>query len=247
MPIYKNAPIKEAIFDIRIKEKNLLDIDVLRNIPHELKEKYPTTKTRNRFHGQFTIGQGTESFAKTLPEGFIFSNKENSRLFQFRINGYAYNILKPYSNWEDFSKEAFTIWQLYKSLIGDFQIELIALRFINRIELPMPITSFDEYLTYVPPIPDSLPKILSRFFMQVEIPIEQSGTNVILTETIEQIEDFNDNSQKLPFLLDINCLKQIPDGSITESKLVEAFSELRNIKNDIFENCITDKARELFK
>lgn len=245
MAIYKNAPIKEAVFDIRIKEKHLPNIEVLRRIPTELTERYPITKIRNRLHGQFTVGKDAQSFTKSLPEGYIFSNRENNKLFQFRINGYAYNILKPYSNWEDFSNEAFKIWQLYKSLIGDFEIELLALRFINRIEIPLPITSFDDYLTYVPPIPNSLPKILSRFFMQVEIPLEKFGTNVILTETIEQVEDFNKDSKRLPFLLDINCLKQI-HGSLTESQLIEAFSELRNIKNDIFENCITDNARKLF-
>lgn len=247
MAQYKNAPITEAVFDIRVKEQSDRDVEKLQQVPQELRDSYPIQRKRNRYQSQFSFQADNPVQASTNSqlEGFIFSNKANNRLVQFRINGFSYNALKPYDNWDNFSTEAIRLWQVYKNALGNFKIEAIALRYINRIELPLPIDSFADYLTYVPPIPDALPKILDRFFMQVEIPLENKRTNVILTETIEQVQKLNSNIERLPFLLDIECSRLL-DQQIEEKEMIKWFNELRVIKNDIFESCITNKTRALF-
>ncbi len=48
------------------------------------------------------------------------------------------------------------------------------------------------------------------------------------------------------FIMDIDVFQeQIIDKSL--DSLIINFTEIRNIKNDIFENCITPATRELFK
>lgn len=49
----------------------------------------------------------------------------------------------------------------------------------------------------------------------------------------------------LPFILDIDVFQELNiENSIDNLKL--NFSEIRKIKNEIFENYITDKTRQLF-
>lgn len=242
MAQYPNAPITEAVFDIRIDQVDPSLVNRLKNIPGHLRSMYPQEKNRPGMNFSFAIaGAKIKNFEKTEPTdlGYIFSNSSNTRMFQFRLDGFTFNILKPYSNWEEFSKEAFRIWQLYKDIIPHLNITRLGLRYINRINIPTPVKSFQEYVTYIPPVPDSLPKILNRFFMQVEIP--KDDINVVLTETMEPII-----SNKLPFILDIDCIKNI-EKPITHEELTRFFNTMRDTKNSVFESCITDKSRQLFK
>ncbi len=77
--------------------------------------------------------------------------------------------------------------------------------------------------------------------MQIQVPCKDAFRNVIITETIEPI----DNSL-LPFILDIDVFQELNVENSNDS-LRHNFSEIRNIKNEIFENCITDKTRHLFQ
>jgi uncharacterized protein (TIGR04255 family) len=116
----------------------------------------------------------------------------------------------------------------------------IALRFINKIEIPLPIVDFQHYILNMPPIPSCLPQIFTTFFMQVQVPSNDKYRNIIITETIEpEIEGM------LPFILDIDVFQELNLQNSTNS-IISNFEELRKIKNEIFENCITDKTRALF-
>ena len=92
----------------------------------------------------------------------------------------------------------------------------------------------------MPPIPNCLPQTFATFFMQIQVPCNDSYRNVIITETIEPFTD-----SKLPFILDIDVFQELNVQNSTES-IIANFDELRKVKNEIFESCITDKTRNLF-
>ena len=75
--------------------------------------------------------------------------------------------------------------------------------------------------------------------MQTEIPCDESGTNLIITETFEP------PSNILPFILDIDAYK-IGNINNDRANLIKEFNYLRNLKNKTFESCITDNTRKLF-
>jgi uncharacterized protein (TIGR04255 family) len=93
----------------------------------------------------------------------------------------------------------------------------------------------------MPPIPDCLPQSFSNFFMQIQVPGKDKYRNVVITETIEPI-----SNSILPFILDIDVFQDLNIKNSIES-LTLNFSEIRSVKNEIFENCITDKTRNLFR
>lgn len=238
---YNSAPIIEAIFDIRVAELvgvTIEDIDKLHSL---VKKDYPDKKKQINFVGRIDFKESVQVTNKTESNirGLIFSNQANTRKFQFRLDGFTYNMLKPYTEWSEFSNEALRLWTIFEQNLKPTNIVRIALRYINKIQLPLP-TEFQDFIINMPPIPGCLPQSLNSFFMQIQVPCDNQGTNAIITETIEQPSD------SLPFILDLDIYKNGVFKYDLEYLKAE-FELLRKIKNETFEYCITDKTRQLFK
>ena len=150
-------------------------------------------------------------------------------------------MINTYENWENHFEEFINIWKFYLDCFQPAKITRIATRYINRINIPNTPSNFQEYFTYMPPIPKSLPQQSTNFFMQVHVPCDDRLRKAVITETMEQT-----NSDFIPFILDIDVYSE-GEFAITNSELSKEFSEIRLIKNSIFESCITDKCRNLFK
>lgn len=238
---YEFAPIREAIFDIRITPLEQNSIEKLEQIHELIKDDYPEKKKQISFTGKIEFRDNKHEIqneSNSEIRGFLFSNKKHNRQIQARIDGFTFNMLQPYSNWETFSKEAFRIWEIYDRAINPDNISRIAIRYINKINIPLPFDNFQEYIINMPPIPTCLPQTFKNFFMQIEVPCDTEEANVLLTETIEQ-----PSGDKLPLILDIDVYKTL---NIDKNNLADYFNTFRDLKNKTFESCITDKTRSLF-
>lgn len=239
---YNVAPIREAIFDIKVNELASGTIDRLEKVCQKISENYPNKKKQYNISGRIQFKENLPLGNETSTEfiGFILSNVEGNRQVQIRIDGFSFNMLKPYSEWEDFSSEAFRLWKVYTEILNPDGVNRIALRYINKIDIPLPMENFQKYIVNMPPIPLILPQKFKNFFMQIEVPCEKEDVNVILTETIDKA-----SSKVLPFILDIDVYK-LKKADYTEADLRVEFEYLRSLKNNIFENCITQEAKKLF-
>lgn len=234
---YPKAPIREAIFDIKIKQlenKSYKDFSIFKEI---ISPSYENERKLNIFEKTFKLESDKMSDSNSIFRGVICSNKNNNRQAQFRIDGFTLNYLAPYSDWEEFKNEAFDLWRIFSSVFENIQVERIALRYINRIEIPLNFNGFEEYLNYVPQIPEVLPKKVISFFSQIIVPCNDANYTSIITNTIETQTD-----EVIPYILDIDVYKEIFDSNWD----FKDFEYLREIKNSIFESSITDKTRLLF-
>jgi uncharacterized protein (TIGR04255 family) len=114
-------------------------------------------------------------------------------------------------------------------------------RYINRIEIPLPVKDFREYILTTPEIAPGLPQGLAGFFMRLLIPDEKSGFNAILTETMEPLQQ-----NLLPFILDIDVFREAA-FEIHATEMWDTLERLRDFKNEIFFKSLTQRAQELFK
>lgn len=237
---YKNPPIKEAVFDIRINRLKNDKLNVIEKL-HESITDFPIKQKIVTFAGKIEFKSNKPLQSSTHGQdidGFVFLSEDKNKQVQFRLDGYTYNILNTYDSWEVHFDEFWNFWELYQKELKPDEIIRIATRFINRIKLPSSI-DFDDYITNMPPIPSCLPQKFSAFFTQTKTPIPVQNKEVIINETIETPE--ND----LFFILDIDVYEL--GEEIIKNDLVDKFTELRKIKNEVFECCITDKTRELFR
>jgi uncharacterized protein (TIGR04255 family) len=240
--ILPKAPIIEALIDIRVKGREDLTVEQLDAIYDSISNQYPDKKTRHKWESTFEFKKGEPpiSTGTETVDGYIFTSADRKQIFQARIDGFTFSRLKPYETWEQLRDEAHRLWQLYRGVVSP-EITRVALRYINKMEISLPIRDFSDYLTAAPIVPDGLPQGVSSFLTRIVIHEPEIDAAAIITQALEQVV----NPSILPIILDIDVFKQKSEG-ISEEDAWEILEKLRNFKNNIFFKSITEKAKELF-
>jgi len=243
--VFPNAPITEALLDIRVQLPPEIDLDKLKTFHEPIKNRFPVKEERISFEAGFQISPKTEPIvlpSTKKPDGYFFRSHTENKVVQARLDGFTFNKLKPYTNWGTFSSEALELWKLYLEIAKPIKIIRIALRYINKIEIPIPMNEFKDYILTVPEIAPNIPQALAHFFMQLVIPNPEIGATAVISQTIEPITP----NQRVPLIFDIDVFK---DAVYVDNKdeIWLDFENLRKFKNDIFFNSTTDRAKELFK
>jgi len=101
-----------------------------------------------------------------------------------------------------------------------------------------------DYFLTVPEISKSLNRDFSKFFLRLEMPDLKNDAMAILIETIAPIKS-GDVLKVIPIVFDIDVFKKV-NFDKNDPKIWGIMELLRSIKNDIFENSLTDKAKSMF-
>lgn len=243
--IFPNAPITESILDIKVQLPKETEVEKLISLHNHIKERFPKIEEQRFIRSEFKLTKKdeTDDSRQTFGTmGYLFRSLEERKVVQSRIDGFTFNKLKPYENWESFYKEGKGFWELYVSIANPVKVTRIGLRYINKIEVPLPFKDFSEYILTNPEIAPGLPQSVSAFFMRLEIPNPDIDAIAIITQTMDSPTQTN----KLPLILDINVIKQF-DYDKDFVKMWNDFEKLRNYKNEIFFHTTTEKAKDLFR
>ena len=237
---YRNAPITEAVIDIRVEPSPGFSADDLKNV--SAGADYPTISPQHISVGQIQRGHSPSATASSQHSGFVYKSSNSKQILQAQIGGFTFSRLAPYQRWELFRTEAKRLWAAYRSIAKPISVSRIAVRYINRINIPLPLHDFKDYLRTVPEVSPDLPQRLSGYLMQLAMPLEDIRGRGLITETI--IPPPNPNLVSI--LLDIDVY--VPSTLPSDSELMwEIFDKLRDKKNLVFNACLTAKAKELFK
>ncbi len=242
---FPNPPIEEALLDIRANLPAHIDLALLETFQNSLKESFPNRKPLFHWEGGMEIKEGVASVLapKGGTMGYQFMSGNGKKVIQARKNGFSFHILKPYDSWESLRDQAKQLWAHYLEIAHPINVNRVALRYINRIEIPLPFKEFKEYLLIIPELPPEIPIGVSEFFMRLVMPDTEKNLAAIVTEVLQKIDE---KKGILPIILDIDTFQEsvlAAEGAELWAKL----EELRNFKNMIFFKSITEKTEELFK
>ena len=238
------APITEALIDIRASLSAGTSLETLARFQEPIRERYPNRRERRSWEGMVQMEPGGAVEMRQRAggiDGYTFVSADGRQLVQAHLDGFTFNRLRPYVAWSAFRDEAREHWEKYRDLARPEGVSRIALRFINRIEIPTTATDFKEYVLTTPEIAPGLPQGLAGFLMRLIIPMERFESTVIVTETIEPIRE-----DVMPFILDIDAFVEKPFRP-DSSEIWETFETLRASKNTVFFESVTDRAKELFR
>ncbi len=241
-PILKKAPITEALIDIRVKLPSDFDVKNISSIYESIKNQYPETQERKISKVKLEP-KAEEILKSSRPEidGYRYFSSDKKQIVQARLDGFTFSRLHPYIKWEELRDEAHRLWQLYKNITYPESITRVAVRYINNLNIPMPIRDFSDYLTAPPTVPEGLPQVVSSFLTRVVIHESSVGANAIITQALEQIV-----TDVAPIILDIDVFKLEPKG-IEQKDAWEIIEKLRHFKNKVFFSSITDNLKEMYK
>jgi uncharacterized protein (TIGR04255 family) len=239
---YTKAPITEALIDLRVELPEGTGLAELLKIHDGLAASYPTKKDRIVAEVQGQIGiQGAAASARSKRVGYLFASTDEKQVFQARLDGFTMSRLAPYESWEPFRDEARRLWDVYRAVAKPTRVTRLAVRYINRLDLPLPVDELKDYLRTFPEVSSDLPQDIAGYFMQLRIPQEDIRSLLLINQAI--IDPAKQGVASV--VLDIDVFR-VDDLPADENGVWDFFEVLRRRKNDVFEACITDPTRELF-
>ncbi len=244
--VFPNAPITEAVLEFQVRLKGDAHLGQLALVQEKVKGRYPQRRESRVLSGGIQLAANsltpwTSAEAKQV--GFTFVSPDGKQILHARLNAFGYSRLKPYASWKEFRREALDLWGHFKSVAQPERVTRVGLRYINRVELPLPINDFADYVLTKLDIAPGLPDAISAMALTAVLNDTNTGSGIILNQSVDPR---GPESGKLPLIFDIDAFKETdldPDGP----DLWTLVSELRKLKDDFFFKSFTEKAKELFR
>ncbi len=247
---YSRAPITEAVIDLRVAQAQEFSVEDLASVRDAIADRYPRQETT--YSGQVNIPVGGPAQVETLHQhtGFRFTDQDGRQIFQARADGFAFSVLAPYERWETFRDEARRLWDLYKSVAKSASITRVAVRYINRVDIPtadVPTIKVEDYFRIYPEIPADWPyENMDRFFMQLHIPQEDLRCMLVVNQATALPPELETTS----ILLDFDLFREEyeePWRADDDAAVWDFLERLHDRKNEYFESSITEKTRGLIR
>lgn len=241
-----NAPITEAIIDFRVKLPVAFKVEAFLELKETIGNRFPKVQERKLFSSKLRFEKGEPQPLSSEyhgVQGYFFSPEDEKNVAQFRIDGFTFSRLKPYTDWGHLFNEAKELWKIYSGVTQPEAVTRLAVRYINHIDIPIPIDDLADYLTAPPKIPNNIHGVISGFLSKVIVydPVTDTATNIV-----HALEKSNKPDKHITIVLDIDSYK-MGDFNIDDGEIRNIFEKLHNIKNNIFFNSITNKTVRLFE
>jgi uncharacterized protein (TIGR04255 family) len=160
-------------------------------------------------------------------------------------DGIAASRVPPYPGWEHLRERARAAWAEWRRSVTSSAPKRIGIRYINRLDVPIEeaeIIDIDDYLRFSPRIPDFSKRPLNGFWVQATRPTDVEHWSATITSYLLSPPPLI-NHVSLVLDIDVFRTEQVPHR---DADLWNCIDPVRELKNAIFEACITDQARKLF-
>ncbi len=233
---YKNPPVIEAICEFRLNQNTPWDLTVPGMFYERIKEEFPHRESRVVPKVEFVSEPYVFEQRIVISEHILLLSEDRKRFIQLGPRLLVLNVLKPYPTWQKFKPIIEKVWRNLLEIVKVNGFERISLRYINEIKISEQSFRLDEYFNFYPYI--GLPQKPVFFILGSEFSYEgendrcrvnltpATGRNVLILD----IDYFLTNLQNL-------SLEQFMDW----------IEKAHNRVEEIFDGCITDKLKSVFK
>lgn len=245
-PHLSKAPIVEAVIDFRVKLPSDFKLEVFHPLRTQLAQEYPGFEEQQIIEQRIKQEPGQTAEFSTRVSGIYghrLLSKDGKNVVQLRRDGFTFSRLSPYTQWEEVFSEAWRLWSMYIETAKPLEVSRIAVRYINRLLLPLPFSNPEEYLKAPPMTADGWPSDMSAFLSRV---VMHDPESEILVNVIQALELQSPGETVVPLLFDIDAYEDVslPAEDVT---IRARFAELREMKNRVFFKGLTEKAINLFR
>ena len=173
------------------------------------------------------------------------SSSDMTQLLVLWRSAFVVSQLAPYPGWDAFFQRFVRDWKVWRRVMGFRTISRIGVRYINRIDIPVsgPVVEHETFLNVYPKLPDiDILGSVEAYAVQAVLPIEDIGCRLTLNSAVVPAPILG----HVYFVIDQDIAKEI-DPPQRDKAIYELLNEIRVRKNNVFEACISDRARELFQ
>ena len=231
--------------DFRASAGRSLGADASASLQEKLRPRYTAFKERRAFEARWEIRPGQQPLAGGADQGlqgYILESPDGRDIGQFRLDGFTYNRLRPYTNGQAVLDEALRLWSLYVEVAAPALVSRVALRYINHLLLATPVDGLGEYLADPPGHPHGSPGHIENSLSRLVTYDPPRGIRVITTQVLEKPVD----ASSLTVILDIDVFR-LADLGVHADELRPTLETLRDVKNEVFFGSITERTAELYE
>lgn len=245
--ILRNAPITEAIIDFQVELPTTTTVSkALTEVEAEVQMGYPLVQTQVSLTGEVSLGlehADVRQVGERQVNGRFYQTEDKLQIAQFRLDGFTFNRLVPYTDWNEVFPETMRLWNLYRQAFAPSLISQLSVRFINHLSVPTSVDRLSDYFTAPVKIPEGLPSKVTNFLTRITLMEEESNISTDITQALGQSSVEGSTFT----LLDINSYRTFEhlDPYDTEN-IKSTLNELRNTKNRTFFGSITERTVELY-
>jgi uncharacterized protein (TIGR04255 family) len=236
----RNAPIAEAVIDFRVVPQEQVSAETFADLRSAIGEKYTREASIRSIEARFGVVRGTPLEPWQMQTDLGYRYKTATEIAQFRVDGFTFSKIAPYTTWGVVSREAFRLWKVYVDAARPRQVSRVAVRYINRMRLP-DVQNLGEYLEAPPQLPGPIPQRIREFLTRVYVEDDGRNASAVIVQVLEPRIDPN----AISLLLDIDAFRELNE-SPDDPGLLSVFGLLRELKNEIFFATITEKIVERY-
>ncbi len=241
---YSRPPIIESIINIQFeKDVGFKEVEALRK---KFSKHYFNEIEIPHYNVKVEVRENTKKHeAKVKQESisYRFSNEDSNQLLVLEPNSFIVSQLAPYAGWDEFYERFRRDWEAWRRVVGYQKISRIGVRYINRLDIPLKNekVKHEEYVNIYPRLPSYFSSVNS-YQVECIIPLDEVNAELRLNSAVVPSPVLN----HLSVLIDQDIFKdnELPQKNADLFMYLEA---IHKEKNKVFELCVSDKARELFK
>ncbi|OFV90127.1 MAG: hypothetical protein A3H95_13875 [Acidobacteria bacterium RIFCSPLOWO2_02_FULL_64_15] len=239
-----HPPIQEALVDLRIASTTTIDAGVLEPLKQEFRSRYPKSEPKQRMEARIEqqVGRAPTVQARVGFHGLFLKSEDDSRIVQFRTDGFTLNQVAGYTTADDLFTEALALWRAYTHVVRPAATIRVALRYINKLLLPFRHGDhFERFLTAPVAMPAEAPQHVADFLTRAVVVDGSTEATAVVAQRLEPA------TEKLtPFTLDIDVFK-IGEFSVDPGSLEPLLQRMRELKNRLFFALLTNEALEPYR
>jgi uncharacterized protein (TIGR04255 family) len=228
------------VLDLRVLRREGIDADQFSGLAATLGPEYGKSTPMHSIEARFGIVKGRPVGPTHVQAALGWVFQAEGAIVQFKVDGFTFNKLEPYTTWEEVFGEADRLWRIYVQIARPLEISRVAVRYINRLRLPGP-AELSQYLEAPPVLPPPIPQAVREFLTRVVVD-DGNDASAILIQALEASLD----PSTVPLLLDIDAFREVslpPD----DPSVAGIFEQLRRLKNDIFFASVTERTVEMYE
>ena len=238
-----NAPIQEALIDIKFDPVSHADVSAAAETLANGETAQILDLWNTMFEFKVELDQQPAAQQSTQI-GKRVDFPERGHVVQLHNGSFTFSRLAPYKDWQEMIDAALALWRHYADLLRVQRVTRVAVRYINLIDLPLPIENFGDFLESPPVIPNGIPQGLAGFLTRMTIPLGQHIA--IVTQSLEGGQVEYRGGQALRMVLDIDVSHQEFFERERFSEIGRILGRLRDAKNDVFFSFVTERTVEQY-
>ena len=240
----KRPPIVEALVDLQASVPG--DPEMFKALADELKYEFPTKRQLHNFEAKIEVKDGKLVPPRVDSEAFggiRVTNVDRTIYVQFRPNGFTLSNLKVYMGGDQFIDKAMTLWELLVERAKPEIVSRVALRYINRLEIPLKQgDEFTRYLTSAPDLPAGAPQQVSQFLSRIVGQDEQRQATAVVIQQLQGQQP----GRSIAVTVDVDVFRT-GDFPVDSTALRAVLGSLRMLKNETFFSLLTDETVSLYE